>query len=73
MLQTTRMTQCGRRGQSQDTSLHCTENPIYLFPEMQLSGLIPNSYIHVYICERLIYSQAAIWLQENRQSDPGNI
>jgi hypothetical protein len=27
--------------------LHCTENPIYLFPEMKLCGLIPNCYIHV--------------------------
>ncbi len=24
----------------------CTENPIYLFPEMKLCGLVPNSYIH---------------------------
>jgi len=27
--------------------LHCTENLIYLFPEMKLHGPIPNSYIHV--------------------------
>jgi hypothetical protein len=26
---------------------HCTENPIYVFPEMKLPGLVPNSYIHV--------------------------
>ncbi len=26
---------------------HCTENLIYIFPEMKLCGLIPNSYIHV--------------------------
>jgi hypothetical protein len=26
--------------------LHCTENPIYVFPEMILRGLVPDSYIH---------------------------
>jgi hypothetical protein len=33
--------------------IHCTENPIYVFPEMKLRGLLPNSYIHVsvsYLC-----------------------
>jgi hypothetical protein len=25
--------------------LHCTENLIYVFPEMKLCGLVPNSYI----------------------------
>jgi hypothetical protein len=27
--------------------LHCTENPISLFPKMKLCGLVPYSYIHV--------------------------
>jgi hypothetical protein len=27
--------------------MHCTENPIYVFPEMKLRGHVPNSYIHV--------------------------
>jgi hypothetical protein len=27
--------------------VHCTENPINVFPEMKLCGLVPNSYIHV--------------------------
>jgi hypothetical protein len=27
--------------------LHCTENQIYVFPEVKLRGLVPNSYIHV--------------------------
>jgi hypothetical protein len=27
--------------------LHWTENPIYLFPEKKLHGLVPNSYIHI--------------------------
>jgi hypothetical protein len=25
--------------------LHCTENTIYVFPEMKLSGLSPNSFL----------------------------
>jgi hypothetical protein len=27
--------------------MHCTENPIYVFSEMKLFDLVPNSYIHV--------------------------
>jgi hypothetical protein len=27
--------------------MHCTENPIYVFPEMKLRGLVPFSNIHV--------------------------
>ncbi len=30
---------------------HCTENPIYVFPEMNLHGLVPNSYIHVSVSD----------------------
>ncbi len=29
--------------------VHCTENPIYVFPEMKLRGLVPTSYIHEHI------------------------
>jgi hypothetical protein len=53
---------------------HCTENPIYVFPEMKLRGLIPNSYIHVPVSD--LYSPRIglpIWLRQNRQIDPGNI
>ncbi len=28
-------------------SMHCTENLIYVFTEMKLRRLVPNSYIHV--------------------------
>jgi hypothetical protein len=34
---------------------HCTENHIYVFPEMKLRGLVPSAYINVY--EQFIYSQ----------------
>jgi hypothetical protein len=28
-------------------TLHCKEDPIYVFPEMKLRGLVPNFYIRV--------------------------
>jgi hypothetical protein len=27
-------------------SMHCKEDPIYVFPEMKLRSLVPNSYIN---------------------------
>jgi hypothetical protein len=57
--------------------VHCSKNPIYVFPEKELRGLSPKFHIHV--CERFIYSQDRssycphIFLQQNRQTDPGNI
>ncbi len=36
-------------------ALHCTLNPIYVFPEMKLHGLVPKSYIHVSVSD--FYSQ----------------
>ncbi len=51
--------------------LHCVENPIYLFPEMKLRSLAPNFYMvsDLYIPRIGL----PIWLQQNRQTDPGNI
>ncbi len=49
---------------------HWTENPIYLFPEKELPGLGPNSYIHMKVSD--IYCPRIgphIWLQQNRQTD----
>ncbi len=34
--------------------LHCTWNPIYVFPEMKLWGLVSNSYIHVSVSDLYI-------------------
>jgi hypothetical protein len=46
-----------------------TENPIYVFSEMKLRGLVPNSYIHVSVCDLNIPRiPLPIW-----QTDPGNI
>ncbi len=36
-------------------TLHCNENPIYVFPEKELRGLSPN--FHIRVCEQLIYFQ----------------
>jgi hypothetical protein len=34
----------GERG-----STHCKQDPIYVFPEMKLRGLVPNFHIHMYL------------------------
>ncbi len=55
-------------------SLHCTENPIYVFPEMKLRGLVPNYYIHVSVSYLYIPRIGLpIWLQQNRQTNPGDL
>jgi hypothetical protein len=48
--------------------LTCTENPIYVFPEMKLCRLVPNSYIHVSVS--ILYILSLFWLQQNRQTNP---
>ncbi len=51
-----------------------TENPIYIFPEMKLCGLVPSFYIRVSVSDLYIPGIGLpIWLQQNRQTDPGNI
>jgi hypothetical protein len=53
--------------------VHCTENTIYVFPEKKLLGLVPNSCIHVCVIDLLIPRIGLpIWLQQNRQTNPGN-
>jgi hypothetical protein len=45
---------------------HCNENPIYVFPEKELRGLSPNSYIHVSVSDLCIAKIGPhIWLQQN--------
>jgi hypothetical protein len=54
--------------------LHCTEDTIYVFPKKELPGLSPISYIHVSVSDLCIpWIGSHIWLQHNRQTDPGNI
>ncbi len=52
---------------------HCIENPIYVFPEMKLCGLVPNSYIHVSVNNLYIPRIGLIWLQQNRRIARGYI
>jgi hypothetical protein len=54
--------------------LHCTEKPIYVFLEMKLRGLVPNSCIYVSVSDLCIPRIGLpIRLQQNRQTIPGNI
>ncbi len=47
---------------------------MYVFPEMKLRGLVPNSYIHVSVSDLYIPRIGLpIWLQQNRQTNPGNV
>ncbi len=55
-------------------NLHCTKNPIYVFPGKELRDLSPNSYIHVSVSDLYILMIGLhIWLQQNRQTDYENI
>ncbi len=52
------------------TSLHCNENPIYVFPEKELRGLSPNFHIRVSMSNLYIHSQdrSTYFLQQKRQT-----
>ncbi len=44
--------------------MHCTENPIYVLPEMKLRDLVSSSYIHVTVSDLYIpMIGLPIWLQ----------
>jgi hypothetical protein len=52
----------------------CNENPIYVFLFRELGGLSPNFHIHVSVSDLQIPRIGPhIWLQQNRQTNPGNI
>jgi hypothetical protein len=54
--------------------LHCNENPIYVFTEKEWCGLNPNFHIHVSVNDLYIPRIGPhIFLQQNRQTDCGNI
>ncbi len=67
---------------------HCNKNPIYVFLEMNLRGLVPNFYLYIDVRDLFIpnsYIHESVsnlyiprnglpsWLQQNRQTNPGNI
>ncbi len=37
---------------------HCKQDPIYVFQEMKLRGLVPNSYIHVSVSDLCIFPRS---------------
>jgi len=53
---------------------HCKENPIFVFPGKELSGLSPNFHSHVSVGDLYIPPIGPpILLQQNRQTDRGII
>jgi hypothetical protein len=57
------------------STVHCKENPIYVFLFWELHVLSPNFHIHVSVCEQSIYSQdrSTYFLRKNRQIHRRNI
>jgi hypothetical protein len=54
--------------------VHCNENINYVFPEKELCGLSPNIHILVSVSDLFIPRIGPhIFLQQNMQTDPGNI
>jgi hypothetical protein len=52
----------------------CQQDPIDVFPEMKLRGLIPNFPVHVSVSDLFIPTIGPpILLQQNRRTDRGNI
>jgi hypothetical protein len=53
---------------------HFKENSIYVLPEKNLRGLSPNFHTHVSVSDLYIPTiNPHIFLQQNRQTDSGNI
>jgi hypothetical protein len=56
--------------------MHCKEISIYVLPRKELRGLSPNFRIHlavIYIFPRSGPGGPPIFLQQNRQTDQGNV
>ncbi len=65
---------CTVRCQDSHLSPYCNLNPIYVFLFWELRGLSPNFHIHVSATGLNIRRIGPhIWLQQNRQTDPGKI
>jgi hypothetical protein len=62
------------RVDSNSFTMHCEEISIYVFPEKKLRCLSPNIHIHVSVSDLYIpLIGQPIFLQQNRQTDCGNI
>jgi hypothetical protein len=54
--------------------IHCKQDPIYVFLEMRLHGLVHNFHFHVSVSDLYIPMIGLhILLQQNSWTDPGNI
>ncbi len=57
--------------------MHCNESLIYVNPEKELHGLSPNFHIHhIHVSVSDLYIPRIgplIFLQQNRQTDRGNL
>jgi hypothetical protein len=54
--------------------VHCNENPISVLSEKELRGLSPNFHMYVSVSDLYIPTIGPhIFLQQNRQTDHGNI
>jgi hypothetical protein len=53
--------------------VHCSENPIYVFPEKKWRDLSPNFDIHVSVSDFYILRIVCILLQENMWTDGDNL
>jgi hypothetical protein len=63
-----------KKSEKAPRSLHCKENPNYVFLFWELRGLSPNFHIHVPVSDLNIPRICPhISLLQNRQTDPGNI
>jgi hypothetical protein len=52
---------------------HCIENPIYEFPGMNMQGLVPKSYIPVFVSYLCIPGLVCLFgCKKIGQTDPGN-
>ncbi len=67
-----------KKAQNQRKLCGCTlhnkkQDPIYVFPEMKLRGLIPNFHIYVSVSDLYFPTIGpAILLQQNWRTDHGN-
>jgi hypothetical protein len=66
--------------------MHCTENLIYVFPEVKLRGLIPNFYIHEFVsdlytfpgsvclfgCSRILADRSCEYVNRSQIHECGN-
>ncbi len=56
------------------TVLTLKQDPIYVFPELKLPCVVPNFHIHISVSDLYIpMIGPPIFLQQNRQTDRGNI